>query len=96
MDNNHITKQIRNLSLRLSKSLTSIDIQNGWTEQAQDALLLTLLRLENDIDNQISVYEVAGHGQLVRGLDHWGVGGGELLKGFVELSNAIRQVGEAS
>ena len=91
MDNNHITNRIDTLIKRLSKPLTSVDTQDGWTDEAKDAALALLQRLQSDIHNEVQVREIPEYRSLARGLDHWGIESGEVLEDFAELSQSIRQ-----
>jgi len=91
MDSNHITKRTDTLIERLSKPLTEIDIQDGWSDEAKEAALSLLQRLQGDIQNNVQVSEIAEYRSIARGLDHWGIEGGELLEEFSELSQSIRQ-----
>lgn len=95
MDDNHNTKRIDTLIQRLSKPLTSIDTQDGWTDEAKDAALSLLQRLQSDILNDVQVSEVPEYRSIARGLDHWGIEGGDILESFAELSQSIRQTSEA-
>jgi len=91
MDNSHTTKRIDTLIMRLSKPLTSIDTQDGWTDDAKDAALTLLQRLQVDIRAEVQVSEVPEYRSIARGLDHWGIEEGEILEDFAGLSQLIRQ-----
>ena len=94
MDNDPITKQIEALIERLSKPLNPVETQNGWTDEAKDAALALLQRLQIDMRNEIQVSEIPEYRSIARGLDHWGIESGELLEDFADLSHSIRQRSE--
>lgn len=90
MDSSDIETRCSALIARLSGSLTSVDCDDGWTEEARDAILALLRRLQNDLRNDIQVDEVPEYRSMARGLDHWGIEGGEIMERVAELSQAVR------
>jgi hypothetical protein len=81
------TKELDFLITRLSGSLTEEDLDCGWTIQSQTALLISFKKIKNEAENTTAVKNSKISGQLVRGMDHWGIVKGELLEAAVRIEN---------
>jgi hypothetical protein len=84
-----IRSETRSLIATLSEPLGQEEISAGWTVQAQLAMLKLLGEIDHDIEAGNSLPKNLSIG---RGLDHWGVEDGELLRRMCALSNCLREL----
>jgi hypothetical protein len=84
----HIVAAIDDLIEKLSGPLTGNEVANGWSERSQKAMLEFFqdLRLKLMSDDESLLYF-----SIVRGLDHWGVSGGELFQKAAEVDRELRE-----
>ncbi len=87
---NQILKELDFLIARLSGSLTEQDLDCGWTPQSQKALLTCFEKIKGEAENEKVVKRFKISGQLVRGMDHWGVVKGELLEAAARIENLLK------
>ena len=73
---------------RLSGSIPSEEAVNGWNEDSRQAMLNFFRDLRERMQRGESpkVTDVT----IARGLDHWGIGRGQLLDEAVDISNSLR------
>ncbi|MGY1490796.1 hypothetical protein ACW4YW_15425 [Methylobacillus pratensis] len=76
------------LLARTQLPLTTEDIQNGWTLAAQQSAIKFLEKLRPQVDSEEQLPPM----NLARALDSWGVVSGDLLNGYAELSNGLRDL----
>jgi hypothetical protein len=88
MKRDEVLKMIGTLIADVSVPLSEEELHNGWTIQSQQAFQKTLKRIETDIREGRDLPPLF----LARGLDHWGVEAGELLRRAAQVSNHLRQV----
>ena len=71
---------------RLSEPLPEEEIKNGWSETSQKAMLSFF----RDLRIKLSQGEVLPYLGILRGLDHWGVEGGEIFHLVAQLDHQLR------
>lgn len=71
----------------LAAPLSAADERDGWTPAAREAFQRMLTEIQRALASKEDVPDVS----LSRGLDSWGVVGGELSERAAELSNALRE-----
>jgi len=81
-----------NILEKLSKSLSQEEMDDGWTENSRQAMLKFFGSLKNDLEKGVDVSVKAEYRSIARGMDHWGIGEGELLKEATEISEVIRSL----
>lgn len=79
--------EIDALLVRTQMPLTATETQNGWTEEAQQVAIKFLEKLRTQVVSEEQLPQM----NLARALDSWGVVSGELLDGYAELSNNLRE-----
>ena len=67
---------------KLSQPLSELEIKNGWGKECQQAMLKLFGELEESIKNDKVIQEM----HIARGLDHWGVVGGDLMEKIAKIS----------
>jgi hypothetical protein len=77
---------IDRVSSVLNQPLSALEIQSGWTTEAQSAFLKLIAELRAKVENDAIIPNLS----LSRGLDSWGVTGGQLVEIAAELSNSLR------
>lgn len=87
--------QLDRMAEALSRPLPPEELAHGWTEEARRAILDLLARLRADLAAEV-LPEMASYTALARGMDHWGITGGELLEQAAQLSAEIRRLGLAT
>lgn len=71
----------------LSGPLTSEEISNGWTEDSQRVMT----DFFKDLQSKISNKEELSYFGILRGLDHWGISGGELFLKVAAIDHRLRE-----
>ena len=71
---------------KLSGPLPSEELMNGWTEESRRAMS----DFFKDLQSKLSNKETVPYLGIVRGLDHWGVFGGELFRRVAEIDHKLR------
>ena len=87
-----IANRLENLIGQLSKELPPTEIQNGWTEDSRQAMLKFFQRLHSDLASGVVVSSKTEYVTISRGMDHWGITGGELLEEAAKISFAIKML----
>lgn len=82
-----LQRLLDDLAQRLSQTLSPVDTQNGWTVDAQQAIGLLIA----DLRVKLATGKELPHISLSRGLDSWGILGGDLAEATAVLSNAMRE-----
>ncbi|HEY0199050.1 MAG TPA: hypothetical protein VGC19_11010 [Rhodanobacter sp.] len=72
---------------KLDNPLTDDDITNGWSTESQQAARTYFQSLKSALTSN-SILPPLG---IVRGLDHWGVTGGDLLREIARITNLLRK-----
>lgn len=70
----------------LSGPLPSEELKNGWTEKSRMAMCDFFKDLQSKLSNDQPIPYLG----IVRGLDHWGVSGGELFRSVSEIDYKLR------
>ena len=83
----NLLQDIQSLLTQLRAGLTQDEDSNGWSKESKAAAvyfdkLIASLRAD-------SVLPSLG---IVRGLDHWGVTGGDLLEEIARITNRLREM----
>lgn len=84
----NLIKLIDDFSRQLSQPLPLVELQNGWTPEAQQAMS-TLIR---DLRARLATDDAIPDVSLSRGLDSWGVTGGSMAEAAAVLSNTLREL----
>ena len=71
---------------KLSGPLPSEELVNGWTDESR----LAMSDFFKDLQSKLSNKEPVPYLGIVRGLDHWGVGDGELFRRVAEIDYKLR------
>lgn len=77
---------------RLSNSLSQEELDNGWTEDSRQAMLMFFETLRSDLRSGLDVSEKLEYRSIARGMDHWGISDGQLLNDATEISSEIRKL----
>jgi hypothetical protein len=80
-----------NIIDRLSTPLPEAEVQQGWTEQARDAMRAFFLQMRSDAAALKDLKSIPYYVSVVRGLDHWGIAGGELLEAAAKIGSLVRK-----
>lgn len=71
---------------KLSDPVTPSETKEGWTTQSKQAAA----KYFNELRQNLTEGNTLPPLDIVRGLDHWGVTGGDLLKEIARVTNALR------
>jgi len=71
---------------KLSVAVTTSEAKDGWTSQSKQAAAKYFSELRQSLTEGNTLPPL----DIVRGLDHWGVTGGDLLKEIARVTNALR------
>ena len=82
-----VIQDIEALLSKLSLPVSAAEAEDGWTTQSKAAARDYFEKLQTAL-NQGSEMPDLG---IARGLDHWGVVGGELLKEAARITNYVRE-----
>lgn len=83
-----ICKEVELLIKDLLLPLSLADRACGWTPECQSATMDLLKKIQSALIEQRTIEQL----NLGRGLDHWGVEGGELFEKACKLSNHLREL----
>jgi hypothetical protein len=87
-----VIRKIEQLINNLSNPLPPSEIANGWSEESRQAML----KFFKDLHFQLmsGQFKLAEHASfhLVRGMDHWGIIGGDLLKQASEIQSDLHEI----
>jgi hypothetical protein len=86
MAQNLITK-IDELIEGLSVPLRPDELAHGWSEPSQSAML----NFFEDLRLKVTAGEQLPYLAILRGLDHWGISGGELFRKVAEVDYELRE-----
>ena len=89
--NDRLLDELNNLIAALEQQLSSDELANGWTSQAQAATLTFLRKIQEAAREGRPPPDLSGGG---RSLDHWGVVDGPLLEAVCTFCNHVAQSGE--
>jgi hypothetical protein len=87
MDSQEISDRISELLIALSSPLTASEEADGWSPESKHATRKYLLGLQSALETGSELPPLG----ITRGLDHWGVIGGDLLESISEITNRIRE-----
>ena len=85
-----ILKKIDRIIGRLISGLRPADKRDGWTEESRVAMLQLFQDLRSRLVTDSQVSNADRSLNLSRGMDSWGITGGELLELAAEISVEIR------
>ncbi len=85
-----VLKKIERVISRLSSGLTPVDKRDGWTEESRIAILQLFQDLQARLLANANVSDADRSLNLSRGMDSWGVTGGDLLELGAEISVELR------
>jgi hypothetical protein len=83
-----LVTNINELIDELSLPLRPEEVAHGWSEPSQAAML----KFFEDLRQRVIAGEQLGYLGIVRGLDHWGISGGELFRKAAEVDHELRAV----
>jgi hypothetical protein len=75
---------------RLALALPDVEVRHGWTDQSRTAMRTLFEQMRADLLQGNDLKSVPHYVALVRGLDHWGIGGGELYKAAALIGSIAR------
>jgi hypothetical protein len=87
-----IIDRIDRMIARLSSPLLPSDIRDGWSEESRKAILEVLNKLRTRLRSDEPLTEAEKQLSLSRGMDTWGITGGDLLEEGAEISNQLRDL----
>ena len=87
-----IIDRLDRMIARLSKPLLPSDIQDGWSEEARKAILEVLEELRARLLDGEPLTEQEKELNIPRGMDTWGVTGGDLLDEGVQVFKQLREL----
>lgn len=79
---------IEDLIQKLSTPLQPDELAHGWSESSQKAML----EFFEDLREKVLAGETLPYLGIVRGLDHWGISGGQLFQKAAEVDHELRQL----
>ena len=83
-----LLQDIQSLLTQLRASLTQDEDSNGWSKESKATAAVYFEKLTASLRAD-SVLPGLG---IVRGLDHWGVTGGDLLEEIARITNRLREM----
>ena len=83
-----ILTEVESLIGDLAAPLSQSEIAFGWTLESQNATLKLLNEIRAALVERRPIEKLS----IGRGLDHWGVEGGQLLENACKLSNHLREM----
>ena len=84
----NLLQDIQSLLTQLRAGLTQDEDSNGWSKESKAAAAVYFDKLIASLRAD-SVLPSLG---IVRGLDHWGVTGGDLLEEIARITNRLREM----
>ena len=85
-DRAELLKRVDRMIQRLSSPLLPSYIADGWSEEARTAMLKFFEELHAKLLSAEPLSEMKEHLTIARGMDTWGVTGGDLLEESAEIS----------
>ncbi len=85
-DRAELLKRVDRMIQRLSSPLLPSHVADGWSEEARTAMLKVFMKLHAKLMSAEPLSEMTKHLTIARGMDTWGVTGGDLLKEGAEIS----------
>ncbi len=82
-----IEQQLAEILSALSDPPTPEELQGGWTQESKHAAHKYVTELSAALNSGAPLPPLG----IVRGLDHWGVIGGDLLESIAKVSNTLRK-----
>lgn len=92
MTRNEIVSKLETIINKLEKELPPPEIKNGWTEDSREGMLKFFQLLHSDLTSGAEVANRTEYVTIPRGLDHWGITGGELFEEAAKISHAIKML----
>jgi hypothetical protein len=83
--------QLDSVIERLSQGLSEAEIRCGWTEESREAMHRFFDQMRSDATTGKELKSFPQYVGLVRGLDSWGIAGGELFEAAVKIGSLARQ-----
>jgi hypothetical protein len=83
----HLVTAIDDLIEKLSRRLDADELLHGWSEPSQQAMLKSF----QDLRVRLEAGERVPYLSIVRGLDHWGISGGELFQKAAQVDHELRE-----
>ena len=87
-----LLERLDNILERLSMPLPEAEVQQGWTEQSRDAMRTFFLQMRSDAAARKDLKSIPHYVGLLRGLDHWGIAGGELFEAAARIGSLVTQI----
>ncbi len=87
-----IVKRVDDAIRQLSRPLGGLELASGWTEPGRIAMLRFFELLREDLINDVDVRSKPQYLSITRGMDHWGVVDGEILRQAGEISAKIKSL----
>src|SRR5262245_17046176 len=91
-DRASLSRRIDRLLQRLSSGLTPSDAANGWSEQSRAAMIEVLEKLRDRLAAPQALSNEEKQLNLPRGMDFWGITGGDLLEEGAEISCELNEM----
>ena len=85
-----LLSRIEAMIVELSKKLSLSDLGDGWTDASRDATRAFFEQMRVDVATGKNVSKVLYYVAVVRGLDHWGIGGGRLFEEAAAIGEMVR------
>jgi hypothetical protein len=90
MDRQAFVAKLDTLIEWLSKPLTAEDTRHGWRDQSRSAILNLVEEMRADALRGRELRSVPHYVGVVRGLDHWGISGGDLFDAVAAIGALAR------
>ncbi|HYL99547.1 MAG TPA: hypothetical protein VEZ90_11385 [Blastocatellia bacterium] len=91
-DRTHLIARIERVLQRLSSGLQPDDIANGWSDQSRTAMTQLFERLRSRLQSPEPLSEEDKRLSISRGMDSWGITGGDLLEEGAEISCELAEL----
>jgi len=87
-----LLKKIAYVIEKLQSGLTQEDRANGWTEASRAAMLEVFQTLEKRLSSGEQISGEDSNINLSRGMDSWGISGGDILDHAAEISIELKKL----
>ncbi|HEY6330933.1 MAG TPA: hypothetical protein VI756_16495 [Blastocatellia bacterium] len=77
---------------RLSQGLRQSDIANGWSEKSRAAMIELFQRVKDALASPEPLSKDIRNLSISRGMDSWGITGGDLLEEGAEISCELAEL----
>ena len=91
-DRTPVIKKVEEMIDRLSKPLPQSEIDNGWSDEARQALRQTFEDLRKRLLSAEPLTDDEKRLSLSRGMDTWGITGGDLMAEADTIDMLIREL----